>query len=296
MKHLTILFSILLGVVFITSSCNNDDDCTETTWYQDSDGDGLGNPDVSQSACDQPSGYVSDNTDTDDTGGSGGGSGTTPTSAFDEFDSDNVTITFNGSTITLESNGYPNHQSYYFASTNSLYNEDDPCMTSEMPTPHTIDDETVGFSFTVDAAPTLASSPTETGLGTIGLCTSGVPIYNEQEGNNRALDEMLANTLDCGGGHGGPTGYHYHVEARNTDYGLSHDNDALVGIMKDGFLIYGRKCNATGDYPSNLDESGGHTSSSQHSNGDEFYHYHIINEFLVADYVALFSVDLKGNL
>lgn len=54
------------------SSCKNDEDngCTKTTWYEDADGDGLGNPDVSQSACDQPSGYVANSDDTDDTASS----------------------------------------------------------------------------------------------------------------------------------------------------------------------------------------------------------------------------------
>lgn len=297
MKNISLYLLLLLGLLGSLSACNQDDDtaCNETIWYEDADGDGLGNPDVSQSACEQPDGYVSDNSDTDDSGTTPG-VGTTPLLAFDEFDASNVTITFNNNTITLETNGFPNHASYYWAETNPLYNEDDACMSSSMPTPHTIDTETMDFSITVDAAPSFASSPTETGLGTIGLCTSGAPIYNEQEGNNGTLDEMLANTLDCGGGHGGPTGYHYHAEARSTEYGLSFDDDQLVGIMIDGFLLYGRKCNASGNYPTDLDESGGHNSTTQHSDGESFYHYHIINEFLIADYVALFSVNLKGNL
>ena len=290
MKYL--VFSLFLLGVTLTFSCDEDDAaCTETTWYQDSDGDGLGNPDVSQSACEQPSGYVANSNDPDDTG-----SATTPMAAFDEFDSDNVTITYNGSTVTLETNGFPNHQSFYYATSNPMYNGDDACMTSSMPTPHVIDTETMGFSFTVDLAPTLAANPTATGLGTIGLCTSGAPIFNETEGNNFPIDEMLANTMDCGGGHGGPTGYHYHVEARNTNYGLSYDDHNLVGIMIDGFLLYGRRDNEAGDYPTDLDESGGHFGPTPHSNGESIYHYHIINEFLVGDYIALFAVDLKGNL
>ena len=40
--------------------------CIESAWYQDADDDGLGNPDVSQMACDQPDGYVADNSDTDE--------------------------------------------------------------------------------------------------------------------------------------------------------------------------------------------------------------------------------------
>ncbi len=49
------------------SSCDEGDmPCTELTWYENADGDGLGNPDVSQSAGEQPEGYVADNPDTND--------------------------------------------------------------------------------------------------------------------------------------------------------------------------------------------------------------------------------------
>ncbi|MEM9719279.1 MAG: YHYH protein [Bacteroidota bacterium] len=291
-KYFTIL---ILGILLTLASCNDDEEvCAETTWYQDADGDGLGNPAVSQSACDQPDGYVTNDSDTDDSGNATS-TAATPSAALDEFDTDNVTITQDGSFITFTTTGFPNHPSFYYDETNALYNGDDPCMTSGMPTPHNIDDETMGFSFTVDAIPTLAANPSETGLGTVGLCVSGAPIYNEQEGNNFAIDDQLAATMDCGGGHGGPTGYHYHLEPRNSDYGLSHDDDQLVGIMIDGFLLYGRKCNSTGDYPTDVDESGGHSHATQHSDGESIYHYHIVNEFLVSDYIAMFAVDLQGN-
>ncbi len=39
---------------------------TTTTWYEDSDNDTFGNPNVNQTATTQPAGYVSDNTDCDD--------------------------------------------------------------------------------------------------------------------------------------------------------------------------------------------------------------------------------------
>ncbi len=49
------------------TSCS-DEECTQTTWYEDIDEDGFGNPDVSRESCEQPTGYVADNTDTNDTG------------------------------------------------------------------------------------------------------------------------------------------------------------------------------------------------------------------------------------
>ena len=46
---------------------DDDPDCTgKTTWHEDSDNDGYGNPNVSLDACDQPAGYVLDDTDCDD--------------------------------------------------------------------------------------------------------------------------------------------------------------------------------------------------------------------------------------
>lgn len=58
-----------------TEVCNGvDDDCdgevdegVKTTFYQDSDNDGYGNPQVTTQQCFAPDGYVADNTDCDDT-------------------------------------------------------------------------------------------------------------------------------------------------------------------------------------------------------------------------------------
>jgi hypothetical protein len=53
----------------IDDDCNGtaDDGITFVTYYQDNDGDGFGNPAMSQSTCDgPPNGYVANNTDCDD--------------------------------------------------------------------------------------------------------------------------------------------------------------------------------------------------------------------------------------
>lgn len=62
-------FTISLCIsMFLFTSCNEDDPaCTESTWYQDTDGDGLGDPDVTFVACEAPTGYVANADDLDDT-------------------------------------------------------------------------------------------------------------------------------------------------------------------------------------------------------------------------------------
>lgn len=69
MRYLLFLLFVIMGSWSCLSSCSKEDDiaCTEFTWYEDADGDGLGNPAVSQSACEQPNGYVANNEDADDT-------------------------------------------------------------------------------------------------------------------------------------------------------------------------------------------------------------------------------------
>lgn len=51
----------------IDNNCNSQtDEGVSTTYYQDSDSDGFGNPAMTTQACSQPAGYVTDNTDCDD--------------------------------------------------------------------------------------------------------------------------------------------------------------------------------------------------------------------------------------
>ena len=303
MKYLTssVLLSIVAIMLFV--ACQDDETgnepvpCTETLWYEDSDGDGLGNPDVSQSACEQPENYVADNTDPDDTD-----DGTSvepndpsnPMSAFDEFNPDAVTISFDGGEVTLVSNGLINHTSPYWENSNSLYIDPVIADANQM-SPGTIRER--DYTVTLSLSPEKASNTTSTGLGAIGIAVTGAPIFNDEEGPNNSLSENVASGFDYAGAHMGPTGYHYHLEAQDIEENtiLSSDDENLVGILQDGFLIYGRKCNSTGEYPTDLDESGGHTSTTQHSDGNEFYHYHIINEFYIGSYILLFGVDLQGT-
>lgn len=286
MKFFKVSILLLLGVVVLVSSCKDDEPCVETLWYEDADSDGLGNPDVSLLACDQPDGYVADNNDANDTGITG-----TPLSAFDEFNPDAVTISFNGDEVTIESTGLPNHTSPYWEESEPLHIEQ---TFGDHTTPGFIREGS--FTVTLSLNPQLASSSSATGLGAIGISVTGAPIFNDEEGPNRPLDEPTALGFDYAGGHNGPSGYHYHIESADVpeNTSLSFDDDQLVGIMADGFLIYGRR-EMDGSYPTDLDVSGGHYGVTPHSNGEEIYHYHIINEYYINNYILLFGGDLQGT-
>lgn len=216
----------------------------------------------------------------------------TPTSAFDEFNGSAVTVSFANDEITIVSNALPNHTSPYWETTEALYI--DPIVANEQSiSPGYITESS--YTLTVPTAPEKATTTTETGLGAIGISVTGVPIYNQSEGPTD-VTEGTASGFDWAGGHSGPTGYHYHVEARDVQETspLTIDDDQLLGIMSDGFLIYGRKCESTGTYPTDGDASNGHFSTTQHSD-EAFYHYHIVNDIYLNTYYLLFGVDLQGT-
>ncbi|MEO0896835.1 MAG: YHYH protein [Bacteroidota bacterium] len=304
MKYFTAFsfFLLLGGIAFLSSCRNNDDPCIETSWYQDADGDGLGNPDMSLEACEQPDGYVADNTDTDDTGGSN-----SLHAAFAEFDSVNIDIYLDGDVIVIESNGMANHTSPYWSNTNErtingpmgehttpAASEDHPLFVAPTATsynqmaPGNIDDFNGDYTLRVPISPELASNSSATGLGPVGIAISGAMIYNDEEGPNVPLDDAVV-SLDYNGAHTGPQSYHYHLEPK----AWTNDDGNLVGIMADGFFIYGRR-DYDGSYPTDLDASGGHFGPTPH-NPDGEYHYHIQNEAYLSQYYIIFPGNFQGS-
>ncbi len=227
--------------------------------------------------------------------------------AFAEFDADNFTIMLDGDEVVLESNGLPNHVSPYWSNTTARASpdgmgpatpaakEDHPLFVAPTATsfdsmaPGNIDDFMGSFELRVPVAPTLADTSTATGLGPIGMAVSGSMIYNDEEGPNVPLENAVG-SLDFTAAHTGPQSYHYHLEPK----AWSDDDDALIGVMADGFFLYGRRCNSTGDYPDDLDVSGGHESTTQHANAAE-YHYHIQNDAYLNEYYLLFPGDYQGT-
>ncbi|MEO9967419.1 MAG: YHYH protein [Reichenbachiella sp.] len=207
--------------------------------------------------------------------------------AFAVFNEESVTILLDGDEVLIESTGLPNHTSPYWSPDHELYVE---ATVAEGLAPGYIDDFNGSYSVTLPASPTKSSSTSATSLGAIGIAVSGAMIYNDSEGPNVPLDDA-ASSLDYSGAHTGPQSYHYHLEP----VAWSDDDDELIGVISDGFFLYGRKCTSIGDYPSDLDESGGHTSTTKYNSDEEEYHYHIQNELYLNQYYILFPGDYQGT-
>ena len=205
--------------------------------------------------------------------------------AFSEFDEDNTDIYLDGNQVVIETNGLPNHTTVYWGEEHPLYVE---ATVAVGLTPSIIPNYDASATLRVSSDPDLASNTTATRLGAIGIAVSGAAIFNDSEGNG-PLSSALG-SLDYAGGHIGPSEYHYHLEP----IPITSDDEKLVGIMADGFFIYGRKCNSTGTYPTDLDASGGHTSTTQHTDVAE-YHYHIINEIYTGSSILLFGGAYQGT-
>ncbi|AUC77186.1 YHYH protein [Olleya sp. Bg11-27] len=193
--------------------------------------------------------------------------------AFAAFNTDAVTVILSddGTEVNIETTGFPDHSSIYWEPDNALY-IDEPGVTKTTEDTYIGGGQGEAASFTVDATPDLTGATVTTQLNTIGIAVSGASIFNDQEGMGD-LDQA-AGSLDWAGAHKGPGVYHYHLEPTP----ITSDDDNLVGILLDGVFIYGRQCSSTGTNPTGLDASGGHTSTTQYTDGVEEYHYHIINE------------------
>jgi len=173
-----------------------------------------------------------------------------------------VTVTATSSDVTLASDGRPDHESNYFPAT-------DPCYAPYSPVdldPNHI--EVHALSLTVPLAPTSASQAMS--LGAVGMAVDGSAIFDNQAAPGDDIYEE-ASSFDRCGGHPSPAEqYHYHTEP----YAISYDDDAFIGVLRDGYPLYGRH-DADGSTPANLDASGGHTGTTPDSPSTAVYHYHV---------------------
>ena len=200
--------------------------------------------------------------------------------AFDVFrDSSggNVTITQVSGEIIITTNGMPNHVSPYWSDThaNWISATDDGVIADQslLGTNNAkIDDFTGSFRLTIPICPSLADERTLPTKGYIGIAVSGALIHSDSL-NNIQTATFINGSLDANGGRTIGSGYHYFFEPLH----LTNNDEALVGIMADGFFLYGRN-HVDISQNGTLDCTNGHIHATEHSNGEEVYHYHIGEE------------------
>jgi hypothetical protein len=198
-------------------------------------------------------------------------SGTTTTlpDVFKKFNS-TVTISTDGTTITLKSDGVPDHKSCYFATSDARYQAYNGSNTAFSKNPNSIG--TKSFVFKIPASPAVNATHEATPLGPIGVAINGVPIYNQYAGPNQPLAGEI-NSFDQYNGHPDPTSiYHYHVEPLFITQ--NNTKSALIGFLLDGFPVYGPLEGGKTLVSADLDTYHGHTgTTADYPNG--IYHYHI---------------------
>ena len=196
-----------------------------------------------------------------------------------------VSLSIDSDYLVISSQGYPNHQSYFF------YNaESSPvCMFSMG---NTINDKDIVMK--IPLSPTVASSPTNTTMSVIGLASNGVAFFDGYSANTNNVWSLSSDafdqeseTFDQTLGHPEQSGtYHYHVD---TTYSgaisssspiyytsinpVETDRSKLLGFMRDGFPVFGPEENNSTVSDSDLDSCRGHVG--QTAEFGNVYHYHV---------------------
>lgn len=179
-----------------------------------------------------------------------------------------VQITVEGTTVVIKSNGVPDHKSPYFATTDAKYEAYNGSNSRFQLNPNRIAEQT--GTFRIPITPTRQATPSPTPLGPIGVSVNGVPIFNQYAGPNQPLAGEI-DTFDQYAGHPAPGNvYHYHVEPT---YITRNSRSALVGVLLDGYPVYGPLENGKILTSADLDAAHGHTApTTEFPNG--VYHYH----------------------
>ncbi|XP_066288587.1 uncharacterized protein [Branchiostoma lanceolatum] len=165
-----------------------------------------------------------------------------------------VTLTTAGDTITIVSNGIPDHATAIYPNRHN---------------PNSIVAQ--NLRFTIPKDPQVASQTTCLPMGPVGVAINGVPIFNPF--TSECLDAKENEVFDECDGHPAPNGqYHYHIHPDCVFDGTS-SHSQIVGVAADGFAIYG-PVDEDGTVLTNadLDECHGRMK-------DGVYRYHVTNEY-----------------
>ncbi|MFK8059764.1 MAG: YHYH protein [Polaribacter sp.] len=188
-------------------------------------------------------------------------------SKFDNIDA--VSYSVSGNTVTFTTTDLPNHTSPYWDSSHPLYQDYNGSNSNWRKNPNSIGEQNI--TFTISLNPKEATNKSATPMGPIGLSRNGVVFFNQYAAGGADLTNEI-NSFDQWLGHPAGTQYHYHIEP--TFLTNSFGKSAFLGLLSDGFPVYGPEENGATITSSDLDEYHGHTAATtDFPNG--IYHYHI---------------------
>ncbi len=185
-----------------------------------------------------------------------------------------ISISSDGTYLTIKTNGVPDHPSIYFPASNVLYQSFSGTTfggNTFRKNPNSI--STQNFTFKIPLNPVVSTNHASTPLGPIGVAINGVAFYNQYAGPNQPLTSEVV-SFDQYWGHPQQNGqYHYHVEPLYLTT-VKASKSSLLGFLLDGFPVYGPEENGAAVTNDMLDGYHGHTSvTADFPNG--IYHYHI---------------------
>ncbi len=187
------------------------------------------------------------------------------------FEGTDLSYEISGDNVIFTTTDLPNHTSPYWDTSNELYEAYTGDNADFNLNPNRIAEQNI--MFTIPLNPAAASNNATTSLGPIGISRNGIVFYNQYAGpNNQPLTNEI-NSFDQFLGHPQNSGqYHYHIEPTylTGEFGA----DAFLGLLSDGFPVYGPMENDVAVTNEDLDDFHGHTSATaDFPNG--IYHYHI---------------------
>ncbi len=188
--------------------------------------------------------------------------------AFSYF-TDTVQISIDGNFYVLRSNGVPNHDSPYFAMSDSRYEAN--TTPGFVQNPNSI--QTQNLTFRIPRNPAEAGVKQATPMGPIGIALNGVPLYNQYAAGGAPLTNEIF-SFDQYTGHPQNSGqYHYHKEPLYITQQMV-GKSGFIGFLLDGFPVYGPQENGVTVNNNDLDVYHGHThATADYPQG--IYHYHV---------------------
>ncbi|HVD62069.1 MAG TPA: YHYH protein [Gemmatimonadaceae bacterium] len=205
------------------------------------------------------------------TGTDGGTSNGTVPDLYKAFSS-TLTVKAEGNYVVITSTGVPDHKSPYFGSGNAKYESYNGSNPNFRINPNTISSQ--NLTFRIPITPSALTTPSPTPLGPIGVAINGVPLFNQYAANNQPLTNEI-DSFDQYNGHPQMTGmYHYHVEPT---WITRNSRAVLIGVLLDGYPVYGPIENGQLVTTASLDAAHGHFgATAEFPNG--VYHYHTTSD------------------